>query len=109
LAIPLFAFFIVLTVLVLAAGLRRLMGITLSPLRTVVAALIALFSASPIITAMAGAGAGFPPGPRVTPPAAAIASAPPRPLVRRRWLLVTPGADPDSCRRVAARVHRRRP
>lgn len=55
LTIPLFAFFIVLTVLVLAAGLRRLMGITLSPLRTVVAALIALFSASPIITAMAGA------------------------------------------------------
>jgi ubiquinone biosynthesis protein len=31
------------------------MGITLSPLRTVIAALIALFSASPIITAMAGA------------------------------------------------------
>jgi ubiquinone biosynthesis protein len=55
LTIPLFAFFIVLTVLVLAAGLRRLMGIALSPLRTVIAALIALFSASPIITAMAGA------------------------------------------------------
>ena len=31
LTIPLFAFFTVLTVLVLAAGLRRLMGITLSP------------------------------------------------------------------------------
>jgi ubiquinone biosynthesis protein len=55
LTIPLFAFVTVLTVLVLAAGLRRLMGITLSPLRTVIAALIALFSASPIITAMAGA------------------------------------------------------
>jgi len=55
LTLPLFAFFTVLTVLVLAAGLRRLMGITLSPLRTVIAALIALFSASPIITAMAGA------------------------------------------------------
>src|SRR5712691_962354 len=55
LTIPLFSFFTVLTVLVLAAGLRRLMGITLSPLRTVIAALIALFSASPIITAMAGA------------------------------------------------------
>jgi ubiquinone biosynthesis protein len=55
LTIPLFAFFTVLSVLVLAAGLRRLMGITLSPLRTVIAALIALFSASPIITAMAGA------------------------------------------------------
>ena len=52
--IPLFAFFTVLTVLVLAAGLRRLMGMRLSPLRTLIAALIALFSASPIITAMAG-------------------------------------------------------
>jgi ubiquinone biosynthesis protein len=54
-SIPLFAFFTVLTVLVLAAGLRRLMGIALSPLRTVIAALIAFFVASPIITAMAGA------------------------------------------------------
>jgi ubiquinone biosynthesis protein len=53
--VPLFAFFTVLTVLVLAAGLRRLMGIALSPLRTVIAALIAFFAASPIITAMAGA------------------------------------------------------
>jgi len=52
--IPLFAFFTVLTVLVLAAGLRRLMGMRLSPLCTLIAALIALFSASPIITAMAG-------------------------------------------------------
>ena len=52
---PLFALFTVLTVLVLAVGLRRLMGITLSPLRTVIAALIAFFVASPIITAMAGA------------------------------------------------------
>jgi ubiquinone biosynthesis protein len=54
LSIPLFAFFAVLTVLILAAGLRRLMGMRLSPLRTLIAALIALFSASPIITAMAG-------------------------------------------------------
>jgi ubiquinone biosynthesis protein len=54
LSIPLFAFFTVLTVLILAAGLRRLMGMRLSPLRTLIAALIALFSASPIITAMAG-------------------------------------------------------
>ena len=54
LSIPLFAFFTVLTVLVLAAGLRRLMGMRLSPLRTLIAALIAFFSASPIITAMAG-------------------------------------------------------
>jgi ubiquinone biosynthesis protein len=55
LSIPLFAVFTVLTVLVMAAGLRRLIGITLSPLRTVIAALIAFFVASPIITAMAGA------------------------------------------------------
>ena len=54
LSIPLFAFFTVLTVLVMAVGLRRLIGVTLSPLRTVIAALIAFFVASPIITAMAG-------------------------------------------------------
>src|SRR5262249_41733973 len=54
LRIPLFAVFTVLTVLVLAVGVRRLMGMTLSPLRTVIAALIAFFAASPIITAMAG-------------------------------------------------------
>src|SRR5690242_14950584 len=39
----------------MAVGLRRLIGVTLSPLRTVIAALIAFFAASPIITAMAGA------------------------------------------------------
>jgi ubiquinone biosynthesis protein len=55
LSIPLFAFFTVLTVLLMAVGLRRLMGMTLSPLRTVIAAFIAFFAASPIITAMAGA------------------------------------------------------
>jgi ubiquinone biosynthesis protein len=55
LSIPLSAFFTVLTVLVMAAGLRRLMGMALSPLRTLIAALIALFAAGPIITAMAGA------------------------------------------------------
>jgi ubiquinone biosynthesis protein len=54
LSIPLSAFFTVLTVLVMAAGLRRLMGMTLPPLRTLIAALIALFSAGPIIAAMAG-------------------------------------------------------
>jgi ubiquinone biosynthesis protein len=54
LRIPVFAFFTVLTVLLLAAAMRRLMGITLSPLRTLIAAFIALFSASPIITKMAG-------------------------------------------------------
>jgi ubiquinone biosynthesis protein len=55
LSIPLFAFFTVLTVLIMAAGLRQLIGMTLSPMRTVIAALIAFFAASPIITAMAGA------------------------------------------------------
>jgi ubiquinone biosynthesis protein len=55
LRIPLFAFFTVITVLGLAVGLRRLMGMRLSPLRTLIAALIAFFAASPIITAMAGA------------------------------------------------------
>jgi ubiquinone biosynthesis protein len=54
LSIPIFAFFAVLTVLILAAGVRRLVGTALSPLRTLIAALIALFSATPIITAMAG-------------------------------------------------------
>src|SRR5262249_52307288 len=53
LSIPLSAFFTPL--LLLAAGLRRLIGMTLSPLRTVIAALIAFFAASPIIAAMAGA------------------------------------------------------
>jgi ubiquinone biosynthesis protein len=52
--IPVFVLFAVVTVLLLAASLRRLMGMTLSPVRTVIAALIALFSASPIITALAG-------------------------------------------------------
>jgi ubiquinone biosynthesis protein len=55
LSIPLFAVFTVLTVFVLAAGLSRLLGMTLSPLRLVIAALIAFFAATPIITAMAGA------------------------------------------------------
>jgi ubiquinone biosynthesis protein len=54
LGVPLFAFFAVVTVLLMSAALRRLMGMRLSALRTVIAALIALFSASPIITAMAG-------------------------------------------------------
>jgi ubiquinone biosynthesis protein len=66
LRIPLFAFFTVLTVLLMAAGLRRLMGMTLSPLRTLIAAIIALVSASPIITAMAG-GALSGPHPGVLP------------------------------------------
>ncbi len=52
--VPLVAIGVVLTVLVFAFGVRRLLGLRLSPLRTLIAALIALFSASPIITAMAG-------------------------------------------------------
>jgi ubiquinone biosynthesis protein len=54
LSIPLFAFFTVLQVLILGAGLRRLLGMRLSLMRTVIAALIVVFSASPIITAIAG-------------------------------------------------------
>lgn len=54
LSIPLFAFFTVLQVLILGAGLRRLLGLRLSPARTVIAALIVVFSASPIIQAIAG-------------------------------------------------------
>jgi ubiquinone biosynthesis protein len=54
LSIPLFAFFTVLSVLIMGAGLRRLLGMRLSPLRTVLAALIVVFSAAPIITAIAG-------------------------------------------------------
>lgn len=54
LSIPLFIFFAVLTVLIMAAGLRRLTGMTLSPLRTLIAAVIAVLSGTPIITAMAG-------------------------------------------------------
>jgi len=52
--IPVFVLFAVVTVLLLVTGLRRLMGMALSPVRTLIAALIALFSASPIITALAG-------------------------------------------------------
>ncbi len=54
LTIPLFAVFTALTVLFFTVGLRRLMGLPLAPLRTLIAGLIAFFSASPIITAMAG-------------------------------------------------------
>ena len=60
--IPLAAFFTVLTVFIFAAGLRRLLGMTLSPLRMLIAALIAFFAAPPIITAMAGAAVSEHPG-----------------------------------------------
>src|SRR5487761_113463 len=52
--IPLVAFGTALTVLVFAFGVRRLMGLPLSPLRTLIAGLIAVFAASPIINAIGG-------------------------------------------------------
>jgi ubiquinone biosynthesis protein len=52
--IPVLAFGTALTVLVFAFGVRRLMGLPLSPLRTLIAGLIAFFAASPIITAIGG-------------------------------------------------------
>lgn len=52
--IPVIAFGTALTVLVFAFGVRRLMGLPLSPLRTLIAGLIAFFAASPIITAIGG-------------------------------------------------------
>ena len=53
---PLAAIGTALTVLLFAFGVRRLIGLPLSPLRTLVAGLIAFFSASPIITAIGGPG-----------------------------------------------------
>ncbi len=52
--IPVIAFGTALTVLVFAFGVRRLMGLPLSPLRTLIAGLIAFFASSPIITAIGG-------------------------------------------------------
>jgi ubiquinone biosynthesis protein len=52
--IPAIALGTALTVLVFAFGVRRLMGLPLSPLRTLIAGLIAFFAASPIITAIGG-------------------------------------------------------
>ncbi|MBO0838973.1 MAG: AarF/ABC1/UbiB kinase family protein, partial [Actinobacteria bacterium] len=66
LRIPLFAFFTVLQVLILGAGLRRLLGLRLSLARTLIAALVVLFSAGPIITAIAGSTLS-PTNPRVLP------------------------------------------
>ena len=51
---PLLAFGIALTVLVFAFGVRRLLGLRLAPLRTLLAGLIAFFSAQPIINAIGG-------------------------------------------------------
>ena len=52
--IPATALAIAVTVLVFAFGVRRLMGLPLSPLRTLIAGLIAFFAATPIITAIGG-------------------------------------------------------
>jgi ubiquinone biosynthesis protein len=54
LTIPAFAFATALTVLVFTFGVRRLMGLPLSPLRTLIAGLIAFFAVSPIATAIGG-------------------------------------------------------
>jgi ubiquinone biosynthesis protein len=54
LTIPVTAFAAAVTVLVFAFGVRRLMGLPLSPLRTLIAGLIAFFAAQPIITAIGG-------------------------------------------------------
>ena len=51
---PLAALATALTVLLFAFGVRRLLGLPLSPLRTLLAGLIAFFSASPIILALGG-------------------------------------------------------
>ncbi|HEY2443681.1 MAG TPA: AarF/UbiB family protein [Streptosporangiaceae bacterium] len=52
LTIPLVAVGTALTVLVFAFGVRRLIGLRLSMLRTLIAGIIAFFSAAPIITAI---------------------------------------------------------
>jgi hypothetical protein len=51
---PLVALATALTVAVFAFGVRRLIGLPLSTLRTLLAGLIAFFAASPIITAIGG-------------------------------------------------------
>ena len=45
---------VVLTILVFAFGVRRLLGLRLAPLRTLAAGLIAFFVAQPIISAIGG-------------------------------------------------------
>ena len=52
--VPLVAIGVVLTVLVFAFGVRRLLGLRLAPLRTLAAGLIAFFVAQPIIRAIGG-------------------------------------------------------
>ena len=52
--VPLVVIGVVLTILVFAFGVRRLLGLRLAPLRTLLAGLIAFFSAQPIISAIGG-------------------------------------------------------
>jgi ubiquinone biosynthesis protein len=52
--VPLVAIGVVLTILVFAFGVRRLLGLRLAPLRTLAAGLIAFFVAQPIISAIGG-------------------------------------------------------
>src|ERR1700753_2777008 len=54
---PLVALGVVVTILVFAFGVRRLLGLRLAPLRTLLAGLIAFFTAQPIISAIGGAAA----------------------------------------------------
>jgi ubiquinone biosynthesis protein len=52
------AFGVALTILVFAFGVRRLLGLRLAPVRTLLAGLIAFFSAQPIISAIGGPSVG---------------------------------------------------
>ncbi|MGH3410656.1 MAG: AarF/ABC1/UbiB kinase family protein, partial [Streptosporangiaceae bacterium] len=54
LAFPLIAVFTVLTVLLFAFGVRRLLGLQFSALRTLAAGVLAFLLASPIITGLSG-------------------------------------------------------
>jgi ubiquinone biosynthesis protein len=58
LSVPLVAFGVVVTILVFAFGVRRLLGLRLAPLRTLLAGLIAFFTAQPIIRAIGGPSVG---------------------------------------------------
>src|SRR5579875_2030586 len=52
------AFGVALTILVFAFGVRRLLGLRLAPVRTLLAGLIAFFSAQPIVGAIGGPSVG---------------------------------------------------
>ena len=51
---PLVALGVVVTVLVFAFGVRRLLGLPLAPLRTLLAGLMAFFTTQPITRAIGG-------------------------------------------------------